>query len=151
MGAIGLFLSKYWKQVLIVALIIFVLVYIWYQGKKSGEAGKPKQTDIPIDIFGSSGNVLVDGGKVRRIATELHNDMDGFNIGHDDEIYTEFSTLSDSETTAVYNDFNERYFSEGEGTLTEWIQAEYFMGTVGFSWTIIDDVILPKLLRLNLN
>jgi hypothetical protein len=141
------FLAKYWKQFLIAGLILFVLIYIWYRGKKSGEAGKPKVIDIMPDIFDpNSGAVVVDGSKIRRIATSLHDDMDGFNWGHDDQVYQEFAGLSDSEFTAVYNDFNERYYAEGNGTLKEWIDDEIYG-----NWTIIDDVIMPKMNRLNLN
>lgn len=142
------FVTKHWKPILIIAAVIFILWYIYYRGKKKGEMGKPKVIDIPQDIPHPSNpsQLLVDGNKVRRIATSLHDDMDGWNFGHDDKIYEEFAGLSDTEFTAVYNDFNERYYSEGEGTLKEWIQNEVFG-----NWTIIDDIILPKMARLNLN
>ena len=144
------FLLKYWKQIAITLAITFILIYIWYRGKAAGESGQPKFVEVPQDIFSGSGTLLVDSNKVRRIATELHNDMeDGawwLGAGHEERIYEEFAALSDSEFVSVYNDFNERYFSEGEGTLWQWIDDEVFAG-----WTIIDDVIMPKMARLNLN
>ena len=145
MFALGIILSKYWKQLLIVAVVLFILFYIWYRGKKAGESGKPKHIGLTND-FVIGGTMSVDGGKVRRIATLLHDDMDGFNFGHDDQIYNEFAALSDTEFVAVYNDFNNQFFSEGEGTLKEWIISEVYG-----DWTIIEDIILPKMARLNLN
>jgi hypothetical protein len=140
-------LTKYWKQILIGLIVLLFLLYIYFQGKKSGKKGQSLQVDVPLDVV-IGGNVAIDGTKVRQIATELHNDMDGYNWqGHDEEIYNRYSQLSDSEFISVYNDFNTRYFNEGEGTLFEWIDNETYVGY----WDVIENVILPRMAALNLN
>lgn len=141
-----------WTYVIIGALIIGLILYIYFTGKAAGKRGKATIIDLPNDIPGpvqtpGSQGISATAGDIRRIATAMHDEMDGFNYsGHDYTPYEEWARLSDTGFVAVYNDFNKQYFSEGEGTLKEWLQNETF--TLG---DIIDEVILPRMGRLNLN
>lgn len=138
------------KKLGIFLAIALVLFYIWYRGRKSGQAGQAKHIEVPTDFvtYDAAGNITsqVDGNKIRRIATLMHDEMNNTWGAADHQPFIEFSQLSDTEFTMVYNDFNERYFSEGDGTLKEWIEDDYWFG-----WDVIDEVIMPKLARLNLN
>lgn len=139
-----------WKKI-VVGLVILLIIYIIYrQGKKSGELGKVKNTDIPIDVY-NGGNVLVDGAKIREMSTLLHDDMKGVNVFWNDDLFQNLAKLSDSELVALDNDFNERYYNEGEGTFKEWINSQQFWWYSGSLAELVNEVILPRMAGLNLN
>ena len=136
-----------WKWVIIGVLIIALILYIYFTGKAAGKKGKAVVIDLPKDIPGdNSQGITTTAGDIRRIATAMHDEMNGFNwSGHDYTPYEEYSRLSDTGFVAVYNDFNKRYFSEGNGTLKQWLIDENFYGSV------VDQIIFPRMARLNLN
>ncbi len=61
------------------------------------------------------------------LAAALHNDMEGVNWGVmvEPQSWVTLSGLpTDDMVIAVYEAFNQQYFNEGNGTLTEWIRDE---------------------------
>ena len=118
------------KKVAIFTAIALVLFYIWYSGKKSGMMGKPTTVPVPEDFitYDEAGNITSqsDGGKIRRLSTQMHDEMNSTWGSAAHAPFTEFSQLSDTNFTLVYNDFNERFNSEGSGTLKQWIIDAYY-------------------------
>lgn len=140
-----------WSKIVIGLIIGLVIYLIYRQGKKSGQLGKPKASDIPKDWYGAGGGVLLDGDKVSRIAHALHDDMKGANMTYKESVYEEFAQLSDTEFVSVNNFFNDKFYQEEQETLKEWIKDQWF-GLSSFTLpTLIDDVILPRMGRLNLD
>jgi hypothetical protein len=97
--------------------------------------------------------------KVRSLAMRLHEDMDGLAVPgfRDKEAYEELLDLTDPLFVAVYNDFGVLYFSEGNGTLRDWIDAENFSYTFSIftPWGIatgnaVKDEIFDRMNALNL-
>lgn len=143
-----------WKWVIIGALIIALILYIYFTGKAAGKRGKAVVIDLPKDIPGAvttpttqTGTITATAGDIRRISTALFDEMDGFNYsGHDYTPYEEWARLSDTGFVSVYNDFNGMNFNKGEGTLKDWLKNETFV-----FGSIVDEVIFPRMARLNLN
>ncbi len=136
------FLKTYWKQIAIVIGVIIVILIIYYYGKSSGSVGQvplpPDDPNAPL--------TEAEKQKIRSIVLALHEDMDGYNfLGHNMQPYKDWLLLSNTGFVSVYNDFNRMYFSEGEGTLREWIENEQYN-----QWTLIDDVVIPKMNLWNL-
>lgn len=136
-----------WKWVIIGTLIIALILFIYFKGKAAGKLGKAKVIDLPKDIPGdNSQGITTTAGDIRRISTALHDEMNGYNWnGHNYAPYEEFARLSDTGFVSVYNDFNSMYHSEGNGTLKQWLTDENFFGSV------VDQIIFPRMARLNLN
>lgn len=133
--------AKYTVIAITIVVVILIILSVYFTGKKAGKQGKIRIIDLPSDNGGT-----IDPNKIRRIATELYNDMYGYNYrGHDMRAYQDFAMLSDTEFVAVYNDYNNQYYSLGSGTLKEWIMDEMFFDE------LIDDIILPRMAKLNLN
>lgn len=143
-----------WKYVGLGALVLTLILYIYFTGKKAGRMGKPNIVKLPKDIelpTDANGNVIEDpvikGEEIRAIAIALYEDMEDTPFtGHDYEPYLQWNRLNNAGFVAVYNDFNTQYHSMDEGTLREWIKSQYYAMDGG----LIDDVILPRMLALNL-
>lgn len=132
-----------WKYVLIGVIILALLLYIYFAGKRAGKIGKPNIVGLPKDIGGTP----IAGNQIREISTGLYDDMEETPwSGHNYTYYNEWVKLSDTGFVAVYNDFNEQYSSLGEGTLKAWIMSQ----TYTFDGGLISDIILPRMAKLNL-
>lgn len=73
--------------------------------------------------------------EVRQLAMRLHTDMDGIAYpgSRDKEAYQQLLGMSDRLFVAVYNDFGELYYKEGNGSLRQWIDDENF----GYTMSIL--------------
>lgn len=115
-------------------------------------------TPAPLPTQSSTGVNLTqpEAQEVRRITLALHTDMDGINITRNWDIWSEFAALNDLLFRAVYNDFGNLYYSEGKGTLREWINDENFTASgflsKPFWWTAgwVKDNVLDRMDALNL-
>lgn len=139
------------KMYVYAALIVLIIVVaIYFVGRKSGST-KIEQVPLPNDT--NSGKQLTDAEatKVRTIAQELHDDMDGLNLlSHKLDPYRELSNLSDTMFVAVYNDFNTLFADSGE-TLRKWLENEtwYTFGLTSI-FAELKQNILDRMNRLNL-
>jgi hypothetical protein len=123
-------------------IVIIIILVIFFMGKNTG---KNKPAPLPIDDPNS--NVTdAESFEVRNLSNRLHNEMKGFGSS-DVDVFSEYSNLSDRLFVAVYNDFNNQYKKDGDGTLLEWIDDEWFFGP---RTTLIADNILSRMQRLNL-
>jgi len=132
----------------IVILVILLLVWIYYSGKKSGKQGKPVMLELPKK--GADGEELqtVESQLVRKISTELYEDMSDTPIFtfRNAEAYRTFASMNDNLFLSTINDFNARYQGLGEGTLRDWLQDEVFSTGIR---EIVYDAILPRIASLN--
>jgi len=129
----------------LLALAVVVIVVVWkLKGGSLININRP--TPLPTD---NAGGELTDSEAqaVREIAMRLHSDMDGFTVVRDRETYREWMSMPDRLFVAVYNDFNNLYFNDGQGTLRQWIANE------GPWWGDFDSKanIIERMDRLNLN
>ena len=113
-------LLKNWKIFAIILLVVALIVWwIYAQGKK---AATGPQVDLP-----GGANAIPAGWSPEPLAKELHDAMDSLLVFADTK-ETAFKKLfelpTDAMIVAVYNAFGKLYFSEGYGTLTEWIRDE---------------------------
>lgn len=151
MNKITSFISKYWNHPIALTIYSIILIYIIYRIGKNKGAVKPNT--LPNDTDWGGGLTPSEGTNVRAISERLYRDMDNawvwVGASRDCEAYQQFLGLSDTLFTAVYNDFNDLYYSKGDGTLKEWISDESFSGTRGCSGDI-KDAILKRMDKLNL-
>ncbi len=82
---------------------------------------------------------------IRQYTLRFYDDMSGWNwLGHDMALYDEFKDVPNKIFIGTYNDFTEKYMSEDEGTLREWIVNE------GFTDISSPKVIIDKMAYLGL-
>lgn len=119
----------------VTAVIIAVVVAAYFLNKKT--TPDFNQVGLPTGV-GSGSNAYqltqAEAQQVRALAMRLHEDMDGLAVPgfRDTDAYAELLELTDPLFVAVYNDFGTLYYSEGEGTLRAWIEAENF----GFTFSV---------------
>lgn len=116
--------AKYKYYIIALLAIIVIIIIILSIKKKSNSQNSPLPTD-------SAGGPLTqaEAEVVRKIVLDLHDDMDGINWlfwSRNTKVYMDLATLSDKFFVAVYNDFNNLFGSEKNGTLKNWIQNDLF-------------------------
>lgn len=115
--------EKYKNEIIIAALIVAAILIIYFMGKRRG-----KQTaEGPAVSYPNGGQGIPAGWDPKPLAKELHNVMDGlFTLsGTKDTAFKKLLALPTNDMfVAVYSAFNQLYFSKGDGTLREWINAE---------------------------
>jgi hypothetical protein len=107
-----------------ISVLLFLVVLGWYfyrQGKKGAQGPKvyiPQGTNsIPM------------GWNAVALADELKDVMTGlFTMsGTKDKAWRKLAELpTDDMVKAVYSAFNQKYFADGKGTLTQWIRDEKY-------------------------
>jgi len=136
------------------ALVVAVVLAIYLVNRNS----TPDFNQVPLPTGGGTLSNS-DAQIVRSLAMRLHDDMAGIAIPgfRDTDAYSEFLQLTDVMFVAVYNDFGKLYFSEGDGTLREWIDNENFSYTFSIltPWSIyqgneVKDEIFIRMNALNL-
>jgi hypothetical protein len=133
------------QTVYIIVIVVIVLIiggYLLYRaGKKNAT---PPQVKYP-----NGGNGIPPDWSPVPLIEQLHDVMNGlFTLsGTKDAAWITLRDLgSDDMVTAVYNGFNQRYFKEDKGTLTQWIRDEKWI-----DWTSgVKDSTLARLSKLNL-
>src|SRR5574343_164625 len=108
-----------------IIIIAAVAFYFFKQGKKttSIQYGPGEVPGNP----GSGSQLGASNEEIKKIATGLYDDMDGFNWnGHDMEPYKAALLLNDNDIIKLYNAFNTMYQPESGQTLTAWIENEKF-------------------------
>lgn len=134
------------KVIIIIVIVIIVIIsLIYFLGKRAGKRNaEGPQVDYP-----KGGSGIPAGWNPVPIAKELHDVMDGlFTSASDKEVAWQklFDLPTDDMIVAVYNAYNQLYFGEGDGTLTDWIRDENY-SNVAFG---VKQDLLDKLQRLNL-
>lgn len=130
------------KMVFYIIIGIMVLVALYtimdsivdgFKGLFGIEEEKPDFSPVPLPTEETHNVSLTpeESKLVRAIAQRLHRDMDGVAIPgmRDTEVYEQLLELTDPLLVAVYNDFGLLYYSEGEGTLRQWLNSEQFWYT----------------------
>lgn len=138
------------KQVYIPLLIVFAVALIYWKVKKRTTDNTKKLTSEIPDDDSSTELTEYEKEQASDMADKLYKEIDG--LGRwDVDIATEFAGYSDRMTVAVSNYFNERYYEQRHDTLYEWMSAEYFGWFNNKAGRVVEEIILPKFIRLGLN
>ena len=141
----ALFWDKYKGQIIIAIIIIAVVLTIYFHGKKQGR----DKVEGPQVNYPKGGNDIPKGWNPEILAKKLYNSMKGVfsTASAKEKVWSELLLLpTDEMLIAAYNAFNQLYFKEGKGTLTDWIRDEFYFNVIG---SVKGDV-LNRLERLNL-
>lgn len=102
----------------LLSLIAIVAYFLGRKSQKAETVGLPSETDWGESLSAS------ESADIERLAKALHDDMDGLNLSHDGNIYTEYAATTDRVFVGVANYFAEKY-GAGEN-LAQWIAGETF-------------------------
>lgn len=110
-----------WQLYVIIAvLIIGISLSLFFWGRSSGS--DKIETPDPIKLP-SSGSGLPAGWSALTVAKKLYNAMSGISYSFP-KVKAQLEGLTDDQLAAVYNEFNNQYYSEGDGDLFEWFDNE---------------------------
>lgn len=130
--------DKYKTQIIVAALIIVVLMTIYFMGKHRGKT----TAEGPKVNYPKGSKSIPAGWDPTPLAKELFSVMDGlFTLsGTKENTFRKLLTLpTDDMFIAVYSAFNQLYFSKGSGTLREWINAEKYTDLFSSTVTELND------------
>ncbi len=128
-----------------ITIVVLILV-IYYLGRRSN---KTNPATLPQDKPNSP---LSEAEKqqVETITTNLHDEMKGTNwVTRDTAPHEAFARLGDKLFVAVYNKFNQKYFSEYNQTLKVWYDKEHY-NSLFRNWLDLRNVIISRFAKLNL-
>jgi len=121
-----------------------LVYYAYLQGKKTTTIAPLPENDVPAGQTGETNENLA------ILATQLHDEMSGFNwSGHDVAPYKNAILLSDIDFVRLYNIFNTKYQSTSGETLTGWFNSETFF-ILGSADNSIYQTFSDNLSKLNL-
>jgi hypothetical protein len=127
--------------VFVFLLLVAILYYAYRQGKKNAEG--------PEVHYPNGGNDIPPSWSPVPLVDELYDVMSGLFTfsGTKDVTWTKLKDLpTDDMVAAVYSGFNQKYFGEGKGTLTQWIRDEK-----NYDWISgVKDATLSRLAKINL-
>jgi len=139
-----LFQGKNKANIIIVVVVVLLLLAIYFAGKRRGKAS----AEGPQVQYPQGGSQIPSGWSPIPLADELHDVMDGlFTLsGTKNKAFKKVLDLpTDEMKIAVYNAFNQKYFNQGHGTLTQWLRDEnYYDYIINYKQQLID-----KLISLN--
>lgn len=92
----------------------------YFKGK---DAGSTTIKPVPLPKEGGQLNEN-ERQKVRGYSLKLHEDLTEIFGIRDNRLYQNLNSESDKVLVAIYNDFNNLYGNEDNGTLTQWLQDE---------------------------
>lgn len=97
-------------------------IFDWLSGFQDEPEGDPRVINL------NNNGECPEGWDPAPLSERLYNELDGFNMTYDDDLYREFANLpTDCMAAAVSNHFIENY---GQGqSLLEWIENEMFKTT----------------------
>ena len=133
------------KTTLIIIIALVVVITIYILGRR---AGKRNVEGPQINLPNGTANLPVNW-RADVLAKELHDVMSGsFTLsGTKDAVWKKYIDLPTPDMQiSVYNTFNQLYFNQGEGTLADWVRAEYYYDYVSG----IKNELLQKFTQLNL-
>jgi hypothetical protein len=144
-------IARYKGQIIVAAMVLAVVLAIYLIGRKAGkrDATNPWTADLPDDAGGE-----VNPAKVRAITDDLYADLEKLDVipmwgTRNTEPYKRWNSLSDTEFTAVYNDFNARFSSKfGSKSIRVILKNEWGWGSSDFN--ALRDSIEARFERLNL-
>lgn len=125
-----------------VLLFLIILGWYWYRRGKRSTTG-------PEVKFAEGTNAIPAGWSPMPLVEELHDVMAGVftSPGAKNQAWEKLYNLPTGDMIrAVYKAFNEKYFRDGYGTLTQWIRDEVYYAFL----SSVKEKLLEKLASLNL-
>lgn len=131
-------------------IIIIVIIAIYIYGRRS--VGK-KPVVLPQDRPGSP-LTQAEQTQAETLARSLHDEMKGLNVWFDRNLtpHQNYSQLSDKMFVAVYNKFNQLFYTEANETLRGWYESEDNLPLIAGStnFVTLKNAILERMDRLKL-
>tara|TARA_R110000824_G_scaffold284734_1_gene472973 strand:+ start:4741 stop:5175 length:435 start_codon:yes stop_codon:yes gene_type:complete len=125
-------------------IVIAIIAYFTGKGSKKGVQIKP----MPHLTLWGGGITQEDSSDIRSYSDLLYQDMTEIWGTRNMEVYIDLLAEDDGILTGVYNDFNSQYAELDEGSLTQWIQDEVFIGS---NQQVTKDALLSRMIGLNLS
>lgn len=136
-------LAKYKTVIGIVVTIIIIIAVIYILGRRSIKKQIPKDVELPSDTQ-PGGQTNFNPGPYTDAVYEDITEI----IGTRDSLpYQALLSLSNTQLVAVYNDWNQRYYTKLKETLTQAISKEYTIWN--YSWTSVAGTLIDRLKSLN--
>lgn len=101
---------------------IGIAVYFYFQGKKKGQSQANINVSSPLNPDGTA--PAASESEISNLVTQLHDDMEGINYTHDETIWNNFLSLSDSDIIKVNNKFNAVYQLDSGESFVDWVDDE---------------------------
>jgi hypothetical protein len=128
--ASGSFFAKNKTIIIIIVIVVVVLLVVYFSGRSAGK----KKGDRPQVDYPQGGEGIPSGWSPEPLARELRDTMSGVFTSAATKEAAWFKLLNlatDDMFVAVYDVFNQLFIGEGDGTLREWINAEYNVLAIG--------------------
>ena len=135
------FLLSNWKIILVVVVVIILLIFVYKKGRK----WVPKQVKLPPDTQ-PGGAINFNPGTY---TDAIFKDIDCVFCTHKIKPYADLNALSNSQLVAVYNDWNQRYFSEYNETIVQAMSGE--LSFLGYTWAQTVKLVIERYKSINLN
>ncbi len=119
MSSIGTFIASNKRALTwvgIALLVVIVFTVLWKRGTF--------RNILPSGTTNDRNLSEAENARARALATKLRQDMKGINYSRNMAAWREFMGLNARMQVAVYNFFGEMYYSEGYGTMTDWVADE---------------------------
>jgi hypothetical protein len=140
--------SKTTIILIVVIVVIGFIVFIYFIGRRSAKV-KIEQVPLPTDQPNGSQINSSDASHVRQISQAIHDDLSGISWGfHNAQPYNDMLSLSDTLFVAVYNDFNNLFSAENDGTMRDWLKSDY--AWIGSTWSTVVNSVLLRMDKLGL-
>lgn len=133
--------------IIIVVVVIGIVLAIYFSGKRAGKKTVPAPVPLPADTRGGSISPTFNPGPY---TDPIWEDIDEIFGVHEAAPYVALNKLSNSELVAVYNDWNQRYFTKaGHKTMPQAIKGEYtFWNT---QWATVAGLIVERYAAMGLS
>ena len=139
------FFTKHKSIIYAVMVAIIVILIIYYMGKSAGKDTPPRAVVLPNDK-----NPLPNfnpGPYTDAVYSDVYG---GILKPRDIKPYQDLNNLSDSALAAVYNDWNNRYFSKDHETLTQALEGEW-LAFFSTDFRTMRDAIVSRLRKIVTN
>lgn len=135
------------KNVIIgIAIILVVILIIYFLGKRKGKKYTPQEVELPNDTQGASVPLNWNPGT---ITDDIFEDLDEVAGTHSAMPYNNALTLSNSQLVAVWNDWNNRYFESFDNkTMTQAIQGDSSFWN--YAWALATESLVKRFDSLGL-
>ena len=109
-----------------IVLIVIIIAVAYFSGKKKGSEDFPEYTPPADPGTGEDAAQYIDHNFVETMVSKLYEDLKGmaFFESYGIDTWQDYASCSDTNFVAVYNEWNNKYYSNWNKTLIQKIQGE---------------------------
>jgi hypothetical protein len=138
-------IAKYKTGLIVMVSIIIIIVIVYILGRRSIKKQIPKEVELPSDTQSGNSSNFNPGP----YTDAIYEDITEIFGTRDSKPYQDLLGLSNTQLVAVYNDWNQRYYSKSKETLTQAIAKETTIWN--YSWLSVAGTLINRLKSLNCN